>query len=64
MNKLGWSLDSDENVVLRMTQGDYNFLIFALGIATGADVTNTTEMVKLINKLNEGNPNFKPYKTE
>jgi hypothetical protein len=61
--------EKDGNVVLEMTHSDYNFLLFSLGIATGATVTrqrgtSINSLLGLINRLNQGNPHFLPYETE
>lgn len=53
-------------VVLTMTRADYEGLLFILGFAIGsmrkADVP-ATNVVRLANRLNAGNPGFTPYET-
>ena len=77
--KLGYSVDSNENIVLTMTKEDYTYLLLAIGYATGtvssfkesyiASVEATLDgglrktFIELINRLNQGNPQFTPYKT-
>jgi hypothetical protein len=60
--RLGYN-ERDGLVVLAMTQADYENVLVALGFATGAAVSSSTRtfLVGLINRLNQGNPNFTPY---
>jgi hypothetical protein len=63
----GYSVTSSGNVVLRMTAEDYYMLLMALGMATGSAAKNgqdTKPWIELVNKLNEGNPDFVPYTME
>lgn len=58
-----WKLDGDQ-IVLSMSQADWQLLIFLLGAATGRISTDPgilRECLALVNRLNEGNPNFIPY---
>lgn len=53
-------------VTLTMSKNDYNSLLFALGVATGAssyEAARLKSFLELINRLNAGNPNFTPYAT-
>ena len=64
--KLGYSEDIDGNVILTLTQDDYLFLLFVLGGATGSamkksDVKSVKKIIELINRINVGNSNYKPY---
>lgn len=62
---------SEENgqVVLTMSRDQFGVLLMALGFAIGGAMKqNDTEIasrfVRLSNSLNEGNPNYTPYKVE
>ena len=60
---------SEENgqVVLRMSREDYDWLLMALGMATGLaarDSRDVTPWVAVVNRLNSGNPNYTPYQVE
>jgi hypothetical protein len=63
--KLGWSLSPAGNVVITMTQGDYDNQLLSLG--AGSSALNRTGAVPLrrslglVNRLNAGNPNYRPY---
>lgn len=56
-----------ERVTLEMTRDDYDRLTLMLGFAVGA-VMRTGDMrmfytwLRFTNELNNGNPNFTPYK--
>lgn len=58
---------SEENgkVVLTMSREDYEMLLIVLGYATGAaikdDWTPVRRMFELTNRLNKGNPSYRPY---
>lgn len=51
---------SEENgqVVLKMSREDYELLIRVLGKGT------TDFFRKFLNRLNQGNPNYRPYQVE
>lgn len=52
----------DGKVQLTMTKGDYLYLLTALGIATGAVGPAAQKSLLLaLNRINEGNPDYKPY---
>lgn len=58
-----------ETVVLSMDQDDFSLLLFALGLATGAAERDSNRgtalnLLGLVNRLNEGNPRFIPYKLD
>jgi hypothetical protein len=61
---------SEENgqVVLRMSREDFQMLLIVLGYATGGAIkdawTPASRMFELMNRINEGNPNFRPYQEE
>lgn len=60
---MGYS-ENNGNVVLEMTKEDYLSLLFCLGMATGKCSDNKpmmNSMVSLLNRLNQGNPNFSQY---
>jgi len=51
-------------VTLVMSEGDYENLLLALGIAagaTGGDKRMFWRWIELVNRLNAGNPQFTPY---
>ncbi len=54
-----------DTVFLTMTVDQYELLLLALGYATGAASKDGSSFfwtfVRLVNELNEGNPNFTPY---
>jgi len=60
--------EQDGNVVLTMSREDYQMLMIVLGYATGGAIkdawTPASRMFELTNRLNEGNPNYKPYQAE
>jgi hypothetical protein len=61
--------EKDGQVILAMSREDYEFLLVCLGLATSEFLrTNDLEDIKtvysLLNRLNEGNPNYTPYRTE
>lgn len=51
-------------IVLTMSEGDFELLLMALGYATGV-VSMKKEpygwLIGLVNRINENNPNFRPY---
>jgi hypothetical protein len=57
---------SEQNgqVVLTMSKEDYAAIIFALGMSAGQsmkDGRDLTGHLALLNRLNEGNPDYTPY---
>jgi hypothetical protein len=59
---------SEENgqVVLRMSREDYNVIMMALGVFTapvlaGQIGNRLNDVLKFLNRLNDGNPNYTPY---
>lgn len=59
---MGYSEDNSGNVVLTMTPDDYIELLLRLGAANASPGFTLDDSLALINRLNEGNPKFKPYK--
>jgi hypothetical protein len=62
---MGYSEENGE-VVLRLSRADYEAVLLALGIATGLTAKDgfpVSGWVELVNRLNQGNPNFQPYAT-
>jgi hypothetical protein len=64
----GYSLNSDGDVLITMRRDDWTLLMMLLGIATAAvangelvPVFSVKNCLDLLNRLNEGNPNFSPY---
>ncbi len=57
------SYQSDgKTVTLAITVQDFDRLLYALGIATGsAESALTVNWIALTNKINTGNPNWRPY---
>lgn len=61
--------EKDGQVTLTMDRNTYDNLLLAMGIATGwalhdGNKTQANALFRLINKLNEGNPNFNPYRVD
>jgi hypothetical protein len=59
--------EQDGQVVLTLSKEDYNHLLFLLGGATGMamrDGVRIDSILKLMNRLNEGNPHYTPYQVE
>lgn len=52
-------------VILTMSREDYQMLLIVLGYAIGGAIkeqwTPAEEIFELTNRINEGNPNFRPY---
>ena len=63
MMKPGYA-EVGDTVVLTMSRDDYNLLLLALGMAAGRenDRDRFTAALALANRLNDGNPSWKPYK--
>ena len=56
--------EKDGQVVLTMSREDYDWILFALGALAGGrarDGADTMPIVSLLNRLNQGNPNYTPY---
>lgn len=59
--------DNGDTVTLTMTMTheNYDYLLLLLGIAAGSVSMHSREsfrdMIRFVNRLNEGNPNFTPY---
>ncbi len=59
--------EENGQVVLTMSRQDYEMILMALGSFTAMIWKNGGEHVKvvsLLNRLNEGNPNYTPYQVE
>jgi hypothetical protein len=68
LKMIGYSKQGDE-VILTMTERDYELLLFLLGGVTGATAkdpecwaVDVRVIIGLVNRLNQGNPHFIPYK--
>jgi hypothetical protein len=64
--KLGWSLSPAGNIVITMTRDDYDSLLLQLGYAAGCAGQNDDPVFRrnnilLLNRLNAGNPHYRPY---
>ena len=56
--------EENGQVVLTMSREDYERVVFSLGLATGfmlQDGGNGDSMRALLNRINEGNPNYTAY---
>jgi hypothetical protein len=65
----GWHRDAAGNVVLTMTPGAWDSLVFTIGYAGGAMLRDRDRLLysrnlDLMNQLNAGNPNYTPYQVE
>jgi hypothetical protein len=61
--------EKDGQVVLTMSREDYERVLMALGMATGAALRGYGPLayrilVPLLNRVNEGNPDYTPYQEE
>jgi hypothetical protein len=60
--------EENGQVILSMSREDYDALLIRLGLAAGVAATCDkalfAEHVKMLNRLNEGNPNYRPYQVE
>lgn len=55
--------EKDGQVVLTMPPEDYEILLRSLGAFTCYSYERN-EILELLNRLNEGNPNYKPYEVK
>jgi hypothetical protein len=58
--------EKDGQVLLTMSRDDYDTLLFAFGWAAGSalrdkDRGRLNRMLQVINRVNEGNPEYRPY---
>ena len=59
--------EQDGQVVLTLSRDDYDLLVQVMGYARGAAIENDGPLmppraiVELLNRLNQGNPDFTPY---
>lgn len=65
MNNETWSAIGDE-IVIRLSVDDWNGLLNMMGVAVGASIRQDDRdtayrFIALINRMNKGNPNFRPY---
>lgn len=60
--------EENGQVVLTMSREDYQILLISLGYYTaGIDSRGGSalgEMIELLNRLNEGNPHYTPYRVK
>lgn len=59
--------ERDGQVILTMSREDYENLLVALGMGTAAYLSRSDglrEILALVNRLNEGNPAYTPYRVE
>lgn len=58
--------EQDGKVILTLSREDYELLLIALEAATGLalrDGQPSIPWLELVNRINEGNPNYAPYVT-
>jgi hypothetical protein len=56
--------EENGQVILTMSREDYDYLLIALGIATGHAMKQggrPDKCLAFVNRLNSGNPNYTPY---
>jgi hypothetical protein len=63
---MSYAETKDGTIILSLNRDDYELLLLILGFATGAawaqDIDHfANSFIALSNRLNEGNPNFRPY---
>jgi hypothetical protein len=60
--------EENGQVILSMSPEDYDELLITLGYAVGAALQANGHLLRritpLLNRLNEGNPNYRPYQVE
>lgn len=63
--------EEDGQVILTMSREDYNRLLMTFALATVRGIESRAEFpeaventLALLNRLNEGNPNYTPYQVE
>lgn len=66
---MSYSEDSNGDVLLRMTQDDYERVLMIFGMAAGAalqgkGMLNLDVILTTLNRINEGNPRYLPYRVE
>jgi hypothetical protein len=59
--------EENGQVMLTMNREDYELLLMAMGMATGASLMGRgplgmKDIVPLLNRINQGNPNYTPYR--
>ena len=52
----------DDQVTLTMSREDYELLSYALLITAQRSMSLPNEYYALLNRLNQGNPNYTPYR--
>lgn len=61
----GFHRDWDGNVLLKMSEADYNFFLFMSGYYLGGlskeEKGAIFQAMGFINRVNKGNPDFSPY---
>ena len=56
--------EENGQVILTMSSEDFQTILLALGAFTGLHMGNRghgVKMFEMLNRLNEGNPHYKPY---
>jgi len=63
----GFTRASDGDVILKMSQADYNYFLIAIGYFIGGmskeNERALTQGLEFINRINQGNEEFAPHKT-
>jgi hypothetical protein len=52
---------ADGRVQIDMSEDDFAMLLMALGVATAAGISTPSDILALVNRMNEGNPDWRPY---
>ncbi len=61
---MGWKREGDR-IIIDLTQEQWEILVYALGYATGNAHHGLQKVLwQLANEINDGNPNWVPYKEE
>ena len=53
--------EENDQVILTMSRKDHENLIYFLGFAAGLTHRPPQDVFELLNRLNQGNPNYTPY---
>jgi hypothetical protein len=59
--------EENGQVILTISRDDYNSILFALGAMAGNATKHGSDLswhLQLMNRINEGNPNYTPYQVE
>lgn len=56
--------EKDGEVVLAMSREDYDEMLKVFATATAKLFPDTMWILRLLNRLNQGNPNYTPYRVK